>query len=397
MKRNWTRWGWLLCALVGLFAPAKSAAAGTPILRTTGSLTPASLGMPLSSVVCSTPRSCIAIGTPTYGSALSPVAVRTVDGGDRWASTHGPLGIKNLYALACASARTCVVSGGNPEGNGERGAVTRTVDGGESWALAPALPRGVGRLVGVSCPTKTFCMAVGVTTATTRAMAAVSNNAGQNWRIVPVPAGQESLTLVTCTSRRLCIAVGEIEASVGNPSGGSRIDIIRTANSGTTWTQSSLKSNPNAPAGIPNFTGLTCASATHCFMVGEATPPDGSSSGMIATSTNSGASWTFEAVPLGTSALSTISCGRLTWCAAAGGGFGARGGSSQDLLSTNDGGRVWTSRPVPSSATGLEGISCPSALSCIAVGFSYSATDPTAEPAAVVVSADGGLTWEPAS
>jgi hypothetical protein len=118
---------------------------------------------------------------------------------------------------------------------------------------------------------------------------------------------------------------------------------------------------------------------------------------MIATSTNSGASWTFEAVPLGTSALSTISCGRLTWCAAAGGGFGARGGSSQDLLSTNDGGRVWTSRPVPSSATGLEGISCPSALSCIAVGFSYSATDPTAEPAAVVVSADGGLTWEPAS
>jgi hypothetical protein len=48
---------------------------------------------------------------------------------------------------------------------------------------------------------------------------------------------------------------------------------------------------------------------------------------------------------------------------------------------------------VPSTALGLDGVSCPSATSCIAVGFDYSDADPTAEPAAVIDSDDGGATW----
>ena len=286
--------------------------------------------------------------------------------------------------------------GANPQGNGQRGAVIRTVDGGGTWTLAPALPKGVGRLVGLSCPTKTFCMAVGESTAITRAIAVISDNAGQSWSTVGVPGGEEQLNLVTCLTRQLCIAEGEVEAIVGDPSGGSRLSVITTINGGSTWQQRSIATNSAAPLGIPYFSGLTCATATHCLLVGDATPPDGSPSGMIASTTDRGASWTFQAVPLGTAMLNGISCGSATKCVVAGGGIGARGGINRDLLTTSDGGEVWTSRTVPPSAVGLDGVSCATAMSCIAVGFDLSATDPSAEPAAVIVSSNGGATWNTA-
>lgn len=383
--------------LAGLFASFETAGAHTRSQRATGSVPPASLGMPLVSVVCSTPRNCVAIGTPSYGSPLSPIAVRTADGGASWASTSTLSGIKKLYALTCASARTCVAVGGNPQGNGERGAVLRTLNGGSSWSLAPTLPKGVGRLVGISCPTKFFCMAVGVNTAISRAIAVTSNDAGKSWSTVVVPRSEEQLNLVTCTTRRSCIAEGQMEATIGDPSGGSRLSIITTTNAGSTWKQRSIATDSTAPLGIPYFSGLTCPSDTHCHLVGRATPPDGSPSGVILSSSDRGASWTNQALPPGTTMLNAISCGSATQCAVAGGGIGGRGGISRELLTTSDGGQTWTSRMVPSSAVGLDGVSCPSTTSCIAVGYDLSARDPSAEPAAVVVSDDRGTTWNSAS
>jgi photosystem II stability/assembly factor-like uncharacterized protein len=199
--------------------------------------------------------------------------------------------------------------------------------------------------------------------------------------------------LVTCTTRRYCIAAGEVEAVIGAPYGGDRISLVTTANGGASWKQRSIVTNSAAPSGIGSFEGMTCASPTHCLLVGQATPPDGAPSGQIVSSTDRGASWTYQTLPPGTTGLSAISCWSATQCVVAGGGIEGRGGIMQDLLSTSDGGQIWTSRPVPASAVGLEGVSCPTATSCIAVGFDLPATDPTAEPAAVVVSSDGGVTW----
>jgi photosystem II stability/assembly factor-like uncharacterized protein len=251
--------------------------------------------------------------------------------------------------------------------------------------------------VGVSCPTKSFCMAVGVNTAISRAIAVTSNNAGRSWGTVAVPKGEEMLNLVTCTTRRSCIAEGDVEATIGDPSGGSRLSIITTSNGGSSWKQRSIAPGSAAPSGIPYFTGLTCTSTTHCLLVGEATPPDGSPSGVILSSSDSGGSWTNQVVPSGTTMLNAVSCGSATQCAVAGGGIGGRGNIDRDLLTTSDGGQTWISRTVPSSALGLDGISCPSTTSCIAVGFDLSASDPSAEPAAVIASSDGGVTWNTAS
>jgi hypothetical protein len=42
---------------------------------------------------------------------------------------------------------------------------------------------------------------------------------------------------------------------------------------------------------------------------------------------------------------------------------------------------------------GLDGVSCPTNSTCIAVGFTLSTANPMMEPAAVVVTHDGGRTW----
>ena len=396
MGMKWIKWSCLPLVLAGSLLLPENAAAGSPPQRPVGSIQAASLKVPLESVICSSAKECIAVGTQPYGSTVGSIAVITSDGGRTWASTPFFRGVKYLQALSCPSARTCIAVGSNPIGNGDRGAVIRTLDGGRTWTMAPSLPSGVGRLVEVSCPTKIFCMAVGTTSSLTSAIAVTSTNAGRSWKPLRLPKGVEDLSLVTCTTRRYCIAEGEMEATIGDPTSGNRLSIMTTPNGGTTWTQGSLSYNSDAPLGIPTFSGLTCGTPTHCLLVGDATPGDGSPSGMIASSFDRGATWTFQALPPGTTFLNAVSCESAMHCVVAGGGIEARGGSDRDILTTTDGGLNWTSRMVPSAAIGLDGISCPSESWCMSVGFGLSATDPTAEPAAVVVSSDGGSTWKEA-
>lgn len=393
MTKHRIQWSCLTLILVGLFSSFETAGAHAQPQQATGLGPPSSIGLPLISVVCSTPSNCVAIGTPIYGHTLGPIAVRTANGGAAWASTGSLSGVKTLYALACASSRTCVAVGTNTKGSNQRGAVVRTQNGGTAWSVVPALPKGVGDLTGISCPTKTFCMAVGSTSSSYEAVAMSSNDGGRRWDAVAVPKGENELTLVACTTRRDCIAEGEVESIVGDPSGGNRISIITTNNGGSSWKQRPIPIDSAAPPGFPSFTGLTCATPNHCLLLGDATPPDGSSLGVILSSSDSGASWTDQALPPDTTILNGISCGSATQCVAAGGGFGGRGGSTQDLLSTNNGGQTWTVRSVPPSAEGLDGVSCSSATSCLAVGFAYSSAAPTAQPAAVIVTHDGGVTW----
>jgi photosystem II stability/assembly factor-like uncharacterized protein len=283
--------------------------------------------------------------------------------------------------------------GENPFGNGARGTAIRTLDGGHTWTLTPMLPKGIGALSDISCPTTSYCMAVGLSTANSSAVAVATRNAGRIWRRVPLPKGEEDLSLVTCTSSAKCVAEGTMEATVGEPSAGERLSIITTADGGSIWRHSSLSTAGSAPVGIPYFSGLTCPTRTSCLLVGDATPGDGSPSGLIYSSIDDGDSWALRMVPPGTTFLNAVSCASATQCAVVGGGIEARGGSDRDILTTRDGGQSWTSQVVPTSAVGLEGVSCPALTSCVAVGFGFTASDPDAEPAVVVVSRNGGTTW----
>ena len=149
----------------------------------------------------------------------------------------------------------------NPLGLGK---AVRTTDGGETWARS-VIPPGVGTLRGVSCPTKTFCMAVGETPDGNRGVALVTTNSGRVWTHLSSPRGEERLSLVSCRTMNDCVVV------VDN----LRATIITTTNAGKSWAESSLPQPPTGPIGTDISEGISCPSSTHCFIVGGSTLGDG--------------------------------------------------------------------------------------------------------------------------
>jgi len=96
----------------------------------------------------------------------------------------------------------------------------------------------------------------------------------------------------------------------------------------------------------------SCPTATFCVVVGQ--------SGVILTSADGGASWTFRRPGSDNDAnLDGVSCASATFCVAV----------SQDgaVLQTSDGGLTWTLRKL-NQYLSLAGVSCPSATICVAVG-----------------------------
>ena len=126
---------------------------------------------------------------------------------------------------------------------------------GTAWSRS-ALPSGLGGINDVSCPTSTYCVAVGATPDGSGGIALTTENLGATWTPVALPDGEKSLGLVECASRRQCIAVG------GGQSGSGEMLVI-TANGGRSWDKTSL------PIGHDDSNGIACPSTTRCFVGGK--------------------------------------------------------------------------------------------------------------------------------
>jgi hypothetical protein len=389
-------------ALFFLFLPSAagaSAASLTSTERTSGQRAPNALAGPLNSVQCLSPHKCVAVGS--LGNSQGSIAVNTSDGGAHWASTPVLDGADVLSATACSNASTCIAVGWNivvnPGRNGApstsvtKGVAIRTSDGAHTWSVLPGLPKDVGRLSGVSCPTVTFCMAVGATPDAGAGVALVSSSAGRQWKRVSLPRGELGLGVVACTSRRTCTAAGSKQAIIGGPTSGERLSIITTVDGGSTWRQSSPPKWNYQVLGFPNFKGMACPSPTRCLMVGDETPGDGTPAGKIMSSADRGRTWTLATVPSSTTALNAISCATPADCVVVGGGIGPRGGTLFDILTTSDGGHTWITRSVPSPVLGLSSVSCATVDVCMATGFGL--PNPSEEQSAVAVTTDGGAMW----
>jgi photosystem II stability/assembly factor-like uncharacterized protein len=253
------------------------------------------------------------------------------------------------------------------------------------------LPGGVRELKSISCSSSTWCMVVGLSTNEDRGVALATDASGMNWRVLSLPDGESQPSLVTCTTNRACVIEGTKEAVVGDPGSGENLSILTTVNGGASWAPGMLSAG--TAAGWPIYRALTCQTPTRCLLVGDATPPDGSPSGVTTVSADGGGTWTSVQPPSGTTFLNAISCPTAVSCVVVGGGIGARGESSQGILTTSDGGQSWISRPVPTAVTGLSGVSCPTNLSCVAVGFGPSSTSASGVQPVVAVTNDGGASW----
>jgi len=285
-----------------------------------------------------------------------------------------------LSGVSCTSRSNCMAVGGgrfiNPFAetwNGRR------------WRLLAVDPGPM--MQAVSCPTSGFCMAVGHTS-----QAASESWNGSAWTVLPTPttAGAVSsrLTGVACVSPVSCIAVGFYTATVRGP-----LLTLAEQWNGVTW---QVLDTTGIGQGSAHLIDVSCASAALCVAVGGVSANVTDSVTALAAAWN-GHSWRVlpVAAPLGAirAVLDGVSCPGKGGCMAVGSYQPAKGNQVR-ALAERWRGKGWQLLAAPSPFTrenDLAAVSCSAAASCRAVGSASALRIPPGY--AVLGEAWNGRTW----
>ena len=286
----------------------------------------------LEDVSCSGKHACTAVGA-----RLSdiPVALRTVDGEWVQQTMPNPEG-GALEGVSCPTATFCMAVGPYYS---ERW-------NGSSWTVdSPPLPSGLTgsvELHGVSCTSSSFCVAVGRYEASVSKTLVVAWN-GSTWSIVssPNPAGSNELRSVSCVSTSSCVAVGTTESSA----------VLVERWNGTSW---SLDSTSTSSGENTLLEDVSCPSASACTAVGKL------KGNRLALAWN-GTKWNDVSPAAASGSFDGVSCLSGTACYALDG----KGASSWN-------GSSWTAEPF-GEPFGLRDLACWSTTSCVAAGNSFDA------------------------
>jgi hypothetical protein len=267
---------------------------------------------------------------------------------------------------------------------------------------------GAHEPIGVSCPTRKFCMAVGTTTrdegpgGTVHLQSPLAETFdGTHWtvRYPATPAGATLTELlgVSCPSSTDCTVVGA--TGRGNIATGTLAENWN----GKTW-RIEATASPGGTAAVDDLFSVSCPSVSTCMAVG--TTEHGQTVPLAETWRSGGVGWkvvaTVAPVPKGASshsdALVSVSCPLAKLCVAVGGESDQTTGTAAEsnLVETWNG-TAWSDTAVPSSTVGssLFSVSCPSAKSCIAGG--QTAVDPNDDGLATsLVLAGSGWSLRPA-
>jgi hypothetical protein len=273
--------------------------------------------------------------------------------------------------VSCTSSKACVAVG-NPGDGAKAGPLFAERWNGRVWSvqrLPTPAPARRDFLAGVSCSTRTACVAVG----STKTNLLVEAWNGKRWSIEHLPTPSRSrfggdLRGVACYSKTGCVAVGDWAGKVG-------FDPLVERWNGSTW---SIQPTPE-PYGTTDVKlyGVACTSQSACTAVG--TGLDNNNFEVGVAERWNGHRWSVQyphSLPLGSSEgvdtyLTGVSCASSTACVAI--GYGDRGSSgSGDLLYQL--GDVWNGKawgPVHQAFAGTEDgdwVSCASSGACLAVG-----------------------------
>ncbi len=182
-------------------------------------------------------------------------AVGAVSAGVSKPAAAGP-GAKSggvLEAVSCLPARWCMAVGSSASDK----AVAWVWEHG-AWHQRNDPPGG--GLTGVSCPTRTFCMATGF-----RGSPAVVWN-GTTWHVM-TPAPRNPTTAPSCPSSDMCAVINGVGFLGSGP-------IAETWNGQAwkSWKDTSFCATQ--PSACGDYT-VSCSTATTCLSVGNTAPPDG--------------------------------------------------------------------------------------------------------------------------
>ena len=223
----------------------------------------------LSAVSCASMRSCVAVGN-TQPSKPPTVPLAEVWDGRTWAVTPVPnlanVDTSVLSGVSCTSGRSCVAVG-----ESSPNFVTVTLAemwNGRAWTIQPTPNESAtitNRLLSVSCSARRACIAVGSTEnfdGSHSPLAEVWD--GTTWALQTIRGPlvhTTELLSVSCVSRRSCVAVGYFV-----PLGGSIALPFAEVWDGTVW---GVEPTANQIAGFRyRLSVVSCTSRTACTAVG---------------------------------------------------------------------------------------------------------------------------------
>ncbi|HET8955677.1 MAG TPA: S8 family serine peptidase [Solirubrobacterales bacterium] len=280
-----------------------------------------------------------------------------------------------LQDVSCTSSSACTVVGRYSVSGAEKPYVARW--NGTAWSLqsAPSPAEGTAgeAMLGVSCASTTYCVAVG--TAAKKPFAERWN--GSEWSIqsVPNPSGATEAKLkgVSCTSSSACMAVGYFKGASGP------FKALSERWDGSIW--AALSHPAPVKEGNVMLRSVACTSATSCLAVGglddEPLLPKWEQS--IAESWN-GSSWAIQSSlnveGKALTSFASVACSAATACTAVGDSGPAwawEGSNGTAALVERWNGSAWSFQaaiaPNPETIYEFEDVSCPGATNCVAVGF----------------------------
>ena len=292
-----------------------------------------------------------------------------------------------LYGDSCPTATFCVAVGFSGTDT-----LIETWTG-TSWSITPSpnapSPSTEDELDGVSCSGPTFCVAVGYDDVTSVGTPLVEMWDGSTWTIATTPstgATRTYLNSVSCVSPTACTAAGYVDT------GSAYTPLVETWN-GSAWTVAATVT----PTGSTDsaFDAVSCQTSGFCVATGYTS--DGSYDQTLI-ETWQGGSWSITPSPDTSTTenqyLYSVSCASPTVCSTVGYAENASTLNGDDNLVLDWNGSTWTVAPVPSAGAdggGLDGVDCFGPTSCVAVGYVY--TGPSYSAYHNQVLAWSGSTW----
>ncbi len=377
------------------FAPgAQVAAANWTVMPNLTTSAPPGSGAVDNAVSCVNADFCMAVGAPAFLS-LPPFA--EVWNGTTWTEVplppaNGQTGEKvQLLGVSCVTLQFCIAVGNVVSAGVESPLIMQW--NGSAWTVIQESGSDETGLEDVSCPTVDFCMAVGAIGLTNSSVFVEQWN-GDTW--VPTILTDPDTTTVavgfgiSCTTTTFCMIAG----AAGNASSGGA---YAASWDGTTWTPSTLANSFNDV----NLQSVSCVGVSFCMAAGFG----GVNGRHPIVDSWSGTGWTQAAIPTlpPPGQLFGISCISTSVCTAVG-SFVPAGGATQTLVFTWNG-LAWTQPTNTPNAAGspqtfFTDVACLTNWSCVAVGTSqasdgtllpYDASAPIARAGYRTVAADGGV------
>jgi len=214
------------------------------------------LGGPLSAVSCPTARSCFVVGVDYVTENYQTVTMAMHWNGTTWSTVTGnsSTAYSALSGVSCVSTTNCTAVGYSRDRQSQSETTLVQHWNGTKWSTVKSRNPGpsFSQLSAVSCSGVFFCIAVGQYANASVVRTLVERWDGANWSNVnsPIPAGATTTQPagVSCRSKTACVAVGHFTTSTDPQAGaaGPFKTLFQKWN-GTKWSLVTSPAPPSAP------------------------------------------------------------------------------------------------------------------------------------------------------